>query len=84
MQAKLDALLVRHRILPIMQLLLVGPGKSPASPSKGMVTLSSKFLESGLTLSFSDTFQTLIHHVDLGPGQLNPNVWRAMAGSIIL
>lgn len=49
-----------------------------------MIVLSIKFLESGLALPFPDTIQRLIHHIGLAPGELNPNVWWALASSIIL
>lgn len=65
-QANLDALMVRHRISPIMQVFPISLGVSPARPPTGMIELSSKFLESGLMLPLSDTLQRLIHQIGRG------------------
>lgn len=83
-QTDLDIVMVKHKIPPNMQLFSIGLGKCPTRPPKGMIALSTKFLESGLTLPFLDTLHKLIHHISLASGQLNPNVWRALATSIIL
>lgn len=63
-----------HKIPPIMQFLPIGTDESPARCLKGMIALSTKFLESGLTSLLSDTLQILLHHVGLTSGQLNLTV----------
>lgn len=52
--------MVKHKILPIMQLFPGGLGESLARPPKGMTVISIKFLESGLTLTFFGVSRGLV------------------------
>lgn len=83
-QPKLDEMAKKYKLPPFVKLAVIGLGQSTSRPSKGTISLCAKQFESGLTLSFSDIIQVILHRLDLASGQLDPNVWKAIVGCVIL
>lgn len=59
-------------------------GDVPSRPPPGEVTLHTSFFQNGLRLPFHPVFREILYRWGTAPGQLNPNVWRAMIGCFIL
>lgn len=63
---------------------VIGLGKDPALPLNKVVAVAERFFECELTIPFALFFQKIILEMVLAPGQLYPNVWRALSGCFVM
>ncbi|EXB62863.1 hypothetical protein L484_008713 [Morus notabilis] len=83
-QNDMNNLRLKFNIPAGVRLRIPSVGDLPSCPKPGEIGLYTVAFEYGLRLPFHPFIRTVLAHFDLAPTQLSPNVWRHMAGAIIL